>query len=58
MARGGSADPSLSLLRHNQVDHRGQRSDFALNEDRKTLSEKASASAVIPDVPQQLIESI
>src|SRR5580700_6828366 len=41
--------PSLSLFRHNQVDHRGQRSDFALNEDRKILSEKASTSAIRPD---------
>ncbi len=41
--------PSLSLFRHNQVDHRGQRSDFALNKDRKILSEKASTSAIRPD---------
>jgi hypothetical protein len=46
--------PSLSVFRHNQVDHCGQRSDFALNEDHKILSKKASTSACIPDVPWQL----
>lgn len=56
-ARHTSAQ-TLSHLPRNQVDHRVQRSDCALNEDRKILSENASTSAYLPDVPLQCYENI
>jgi hypothetical protein len=51
-----SLAPSLPLFQRNQVELRDQRGGFALNGDRKILSEKSRTSAKQPDVPLQSIQ--